>query len=319
VSNEPLPLSTVAARADALRSALAHVVVGQSEAVSELLVALLAGGHALLEGVPGLAKTLLARTLAAALGLPFRRVQFTPDLMPSDVIGTSVFDLSTSTFRLQRGPIFTNVLLGDEINRTPPKTQAALLEAMEERQVTIDGHSHLLTEPFFVIATQNPLDHEGTWPLPEAQLDRFMLKVHVDYPAGADEREIYRRSLGQAPRPEQVETVLLPGELLAMRASLRTVHVEDRLLDYLLALVHATRQDPRLSAGASPRAGSALLAAGRAWAALDGRDFLLPDDLKRMARPVLRHRLLPTPDAELEGQTGEAVLVELLGKLEVPR
>ncbi|MFN7147683.1 MAG: AAA family ATPase, partial [Myxococcota bacterium] len=221
VLDDALPLEAVAQRADALRAALAHVVVGQSDAVSELLVALLAGGHALLEGVPGLAKTLLARTLAAALGLPFRRVQFTPDLMPADVIGTNIFDLATSQFRLQQGPIFTNVLLGDEINRTPPKTQAALLEAMEERQVTIDGVSHVLDEPFFVIATQNPLDHEGTWPLPEAQLDRFLVKVRVAYPAPADEREVYRRSLGEPPRPADVAPVLAPGELPRIRAALR--------------------------------------------------------------------------------------------------
>jgi MoxR-like ATPase len=316
---EPLPLDAVAARADTLRTALAQVVVGQGDAVSELLVALLSGGHALLEGVPGLAKTLLARTLAAALGLPFRRVQFTPDLMPSDVIGTNIFDLATSSFRLQRGPVFTNVLLGDEINRSPPKTQAALLEAMEERQVTIDGHSYLLTEPFFVVATQNPLDHEGTWPLPEAQLDRFMVRVRMDYPAPADEKEVYRRSLGAAARPDDVKVVLAPGELAAIRLALRGVHVEERVLDYLLALIGATRRDPRLAAGASPRAGTALLAAARTWAALDGRAFVLPDDIKRMARPVLRHRLVPTPDAELEGATGEVVLSALLARIEVPR
>ncbi len=316
---DALPLEMVAARADALRAALATVVVGQPDAVSELLVALLAGGHALLEGVPGLAKTLLARTLAAALGLPFRRVQFTPDLMPADIVGTNVFDLATHTFRLQTGPIFTNVLLGDEINRAPPKTQAALLEAMEERQVTIDGVSHPLTEPFFVVATQNPLDHEGTWPLPEAQLDRFLVKVRVAYPAAADEKEVYRRSLGGAARPDAVSPVLAPDELPRIRAALGAVHVEERVLDYLLALVAGTRRDPRLSAGASPRAGTALLAAARVWAALDGRAFVLPDDIKRMAPPVLRHRLVPTPDAELEGQSGEAILAGLLARIEVPR
>ena len=294
-------------------------VVGQSGVVTELLVTLLAGGHALLEGVPGLAKTLLARSLAAALGLPFRRVQFTPDLMPADVVGTNIFDLSSHTFRLQHGPVFTNVLLGDEINRTPPKTQAALLEAMEERQVTIDGVSHLLSEPFFVIATQNPLDHEGTWPLPEAQLDRFLMKVRVDYPAVNEEKEIYRRALGVAAKPDDVAPVLAPGELNAMRAAMRQVHVEDRVLDYLLAVVTATRKEPRLAAGASPRAGAALLSASRAWAALAGRAFVLPDDVKHLARPVLRHRLLPTPDAELEGQSGETILAGILGRVEVPR
>jgi MoxR-like ATPase len=317
--HDPLPLDAVAQRADALRSSLSAVVVGQSEAVSELLVALLAGGHALLEGVPGLAKTLLARTLASALGLPFRRVQFTPDLMPADVIGTNIFDMGSNSFRLQHGPVFTQVLLGDEINRTPPKTQAALLEAMEERQVTIDGTTHTLDDPFFVIATQNPLDHEGTWPLPEAQLDRFLVKVRMGYPSADDEKSVYRRSLGEPARDKLVPVVLQPGELAAIRLALRGVHVEDRVLDYLYSVVAATRADPRLSAGASPRAGAGLLAAARVWAALDGRAFVLPDDVKRMIHPVLRHRLVPTPDAELEGQTTEAVLAGIVARVDIPR
>ncbi|MFZ5476611.1 MAG: AAA family ATPase [Myxococcota bacterium] len=310
----------VTERADALRGALARAVVGQRGAVTELCVALLAGGHVLLEGVPGVAKTLLARSLASALGLGFRRVQFTPDLMPADIVGTHIFDLATQRFVLQRGPVFTQVLLGDEINRAPPKTQAALLEAMEERQVTIDGETLPLPDPFFVVATQNPLDHEGTYPLPEAQLDRFLLKVVVRYPEPADERAVYRRFLDHgAPRAQDVPRVLAAEELGVLRAAVARVHVEDKLLDYTIAIVDATRRARLFLAGASPRAGVALLAAARAHAALEGRAFVIPDDVKRMAAPVLRHRLPVTADAELEGRTSEAVLAQILAALEAPR
>jgi MoxR-like ATPase len=305
-------------RMDALRDALGGVVVGQRGPVTELCVALLAGGHVLLEGVPGVAKTLLARSLAAALGLEFRRVQFTPDLMPADIVGTHIFDLSSQRFVLQRGPIFTQVLLGDEINRAPPKTQAALLESMEERQVTIDGETMALPDPFFVVATQNPLDHEGTYPLPEAQLDRFLLKVLVRYPEPADERAVYRRALEGtlgAPPPR----VLAPDELGKLRAAVARVHVAEELVDYTLAIVEATRRSRSFVAGASPRAGAALLGAARAHAALEGRAFVIPDDLKRLAAPVLRHRLQVTADAELEGRTSEVVLGQLLAAIEAPR
>ncbi len=309
--------------ANAVRAALETVVVGQSRAIDEVLTALLAGGHVLLEGVPGVAKTLLARTLADALGLEFRRVQFTPDLMPADVTGTNVFDFHRGEFHLQRGPIFTQVLLADEINRTPPKTQSALLEAMAERQVTIDGVSHALVDPFFVIATQNPLEHEGTYPLPEAQLDRFLMKVFIGYPAAAEETTVYRHfldgSLDLGAPTRRVAPVLDRDALPALRRALGEIHVEDKILGYVRALAAATRESPRLACGASPRAGMALLACARAAAALDGRTFVIPDDVKRLAPPVLRHRLVPTAEAELEGRGADDVLGEILGELEVPR
>ena len=307
--------------AEALRAAVGQVVVGQQRVVDEVLCALMSGGHVLLEGVPGVAKTLLARTLAASLDLQFRRVQFTPDLMPADVVGTKVFDLQKGVFHLEKGPVFTQVLLADEINRTPPKSQAALLEAMQERQVTIDGETHPLPSPFFVLATQNPLDHEGTYPLPEAQLDRFLMKVLVDYPAEPEELEVYRRFLDGRLELDAVSTVQpVPGASLdGMRAALGQVHVEEAVIGWGRQLIALTRSSRRLAIGASPRAGMALLAASRAHAALDGRAFVTPDDVKRMARPVLRHRLLVTPDAELDGQDADRVLTGLLESLDVPR
>ncbi|RMF72117.1 MAG: MoxR family ATPase [Acidobacteria bacterium] len=318
-----MELSRLREVAGAIRQAVRGVVVGQDTAVEEILAALLAGGHVLLEGVPGVAKTLTARALAAALGLSFRRIQFTPDLMPADVVGTNVFDLEQRRFHLQRGPVFTDVLLADEINRTPPKTQAALLEAMAERQVTIDGTSHPLGDRFFVIATQNPLEHEGTYPLPEAQLDRFLVKVEIGYPDEPAEIDIMRRFLDGRVRlgsePPLPDPVVAPEDLAAARGALARVHVEDKLLGYLRAIVDATRSSPRLAFGASPRAGLALLALARAVAAMDGRAFVVPDDIKRMAAPVLRHRLLVTPEAELEGRTTESVLSSILEAIEVPR
>jgi len=305
-------------RVRVLRAAVARVVVGQDDVVEEVLCGLLAGGHVLLEGVPGLAKTLLARSLASALGLDFKRIQFTPDLMPADVVGTNIFDLGQGRFHLVRGPVFTQVLLADEVNRTPPKTQAALLEAMEERQVTLDGQSLPLPDPFFVIATQNPLDHEGTYPLPEAQLDRFMLKVTVPYPGPAEEREVYRRFLGDA-RPELPAPVLDAAALTALRASVRAVHVEDKVVDYCLALVAATRTSRAVQTGASPRAGLMWLQLAQARAAMEGRDFVIPDDLKRLALPVLRHRVRLGADAELEGKGPDRVVTGILERVDVPR
>jgi MoxR-like ATPase len=306
-----------------LRSALGEIVVGQRAPIDEILAALLAGGHVLLEGVPGVAKTLIARALAAALGLEFRRVQFTPDLMPADVTGTNVFDFNRSEFQLQRGPVFTQVLLADEINRTPPKTQAALLEAMAERQVTIDGTSYPLADPFFVIATQNPLEHEGTYPLPEAQLDRFLMKIVVGYPGEDEEVEIYRHfldgRLDLAAQSTPLRTALPADALPGLRRALGSVVVDDKVLHYVRELVSSTRRSHHLAYGASPRAGMALIACARAWAAMEGRDFVIPDDVKRLAEPVLRHRLLPTAEAELEGRSAGDVLAALLEGIEVPR
>ncbi len=318
-----MSIDEVATTTAALRAALATVVVGQEDAADELLAAWLAGGHILLVGVPGVAKTLLARSLAAALGLDFGRVQFTPDLMPADVVGGSLFDFQQRTFTLQKGPIFCSVLLADEINRAPPKTQAALLEAMQERQVTIDGQSHLLDPQFFVVATQNPIDHEGTYPLPEAQLDRFLLQVKVGYPAPEDEIEVYQRFLdGRLPGGEgaaQIQPVVTAETMTRLRAQLRSVHVRPDILRYLQQLIGETRRSPLLTCGASPRAGIALLSVAVAWAAMEGRDFVIPDDIKRMAIPALAHRLAVTAEAELEGTDAAAVLTGLLGRLEVPR
>jgi MoxR-like ATPase len=310
-------VEAVAEHAAALRRALGLRLVGQDAVIDEVLAAWLSGGHVLLEGVPGLGKTLLARSLADAFGVAFRRIQFTPDLMPADVVGTRIFDLARSVFVTQRGPVFTEILLADEINRTPPKTQAALLEAMEERQVTLDGETLPLPEGFFVVATQNPLDHEGTYPLPEAQLDRFAMKVRVGYPSPEDELEVYRRFVSGA--TATVPRVSEPSVLGGLRQVVARVHVEEKVLQYALAVLRATRSSRRLIAGASPRAGQLWIGAARATAAMAGRAFVLPDDLKRVAPAVLRHRLRPTADAELDGVDGDTVVTEVLAGVPVPR
>lgn len=315
-------LQWLSERTDALRQALNTLVAGQQGPMDELLVGLLAGGHVLLEGVPGLAKTLLAKSLAEAMELPFRRVQFTPDLMPADIVGTHLYDASNSEFRLHRGPIFTQVLLADEINRTPPKTQAALLEAMQEGQVTIEGKRLPLPQPYFVVATQNPLDQAGTFPLPEAQLDRFMLKVVVGYPARKDETAIYRRflkgTLSLGAGGASLQPVVSLEELKKMQALVKTVHVEDKVLDYVADVVNATRTDKELSCGLSPRAGMAWIAAGQALAAMEGEAYLTPDHLKRISSAALAHRLLLTPFAELEGLEASTVLSKILEKVPQP-
>jgi len=302
---------------------IAKVVVGQKGPVAELLAALLAGGHVLLEGVPGVAKTLLAKALARALDLRFGRVQFTPDLMPSDIVGTTVYRPDRGTFELRRGPIFVEVLLADEVNRTPPKTQAALLEAMEERQVTLDGERQPLPGTFFVIATQNPIEYEGTYPLPEAQADRFLLKVRIEYPAAAEEVEILRRTaLGQDVHDlvaAGVSPVVSREELKALRNTARSLRVAPQVLEYVSRLVRASRELPRARLGASPRAGVGLLSAARARATLLGADWVSPEDVKAMAAPVLRHRFLLRPEAELEGATPDDLVAELLESVEVPR
>jgi len=302
---------------------IGKAVVGQQAAVEELLAALFAGGHVLLTGVPGVAKTLLAKALARTLDLRFSRVQFTPDLMPADVLGTAVFRADRGTFELRRGPVFTEVLLADEVNRTPPKTQAALLEAMEERQVTIDGERHPLAEAFFVVATQNPIEYEGTYPLPEAQLDRFMAQVRMGYPEEAEERELLGRAAAGFDAHDLaaagVAPVLSRDEVAALRARARALPVAAPLLDYVARLVRQSRTLPRVRLGASPRAGLALLSLARARAALRGAEWLSPDDVKAAARPGLRHRLLLRPEAELEGATADDLVGELLETVEIPR
>jgi len=300
-----------------------RAVVGQDETLELLLVSLLAGGHVLLEGVPGTAKTLMAKTLAALLRAEFSRVQFTPDLMPSDILGTSVYDLQTGHFNLRRGPIFTNVLLADEINRAPAKTQSALLEAMEERQVTLEGDRHQLPDLFMVIATQNPIEYEGTYPLPEAQLDRFFFKLLVDYGDAEVEQAIlarYHRGF-DARRLDalQLQPVIDEPTLANLRGGWQDVSIEAGVMTYITSIIRATRRSNDVLLGASPRAGIAMLLGSKVLAALNGRDYVLPDDIKRLALPVLRHRILLKPEAELEALTPDMVIQRLLAGVEVPR
>ncbi|MCP3064599.1 MoxR family ATPase [Myxococcus sp. K38C18041901] len=302
-----------------LTAALAGTVFGQPRVLADLVTAFLARGHVLLEGVPGVAKTLTARSMAGALGLLFTRIQFTPDLMPADILGTNVFQPQDNAFRLVKGPIFTEVLVADEINRTPPKAQAALLEAMEERQVTIDGVTHPLPPHFFVVATQNPLELEGTYPLPEAQLDRFLMRVRVGYPDSDAETTMLRAFHQREGRVPSVERVLDAPTLLELQARAARVTCDDSILQYVVAVVRDTRANPRVRLGASPRAAQALLAASKARAALMGNDFVTPDDVKGVAGSVLNHRLLLKAEAEVEGLTSDDVLKQTLERVRVPR
>ena len=308
---------------DNIQEQVRQVVVGQEEVLDLMLVALLVEGHVLLEGVPGVAKTLLVRSFAATLSLQFNRIQFTPDLMPGDILGTNLFDFQTNHFRLTRGPIFTQLLLADEINRTPPKTQAALLQAMQERRVSLDGATHELGEGFMVVATQNPIEHEGTYPLPEAQLDRFLLKVLVGYPTRDHELELVRLHGNRTAMPRledfSLRAIADAGAIAAARTFVRTVQMSEEMLAYIVELVRATRGVPALLAGASPRAASMLAAAARGYAALQERDFVIPDDVKRLAVPVLAHRLVLAPVGEIEGVTANQVIAGTLEKVAAPR
>jgi MoxR-like ATPase len=305
----------------AVRAEVAKAVVGQDQVVTGLLIALVADGHVLLEGVPGVAKTLLARTLAATLSLSAKRIQFTPDLMPGDVTGSLVYDARTAEFEFREGPAFTNILLADEINRTPPKTQAALLEAMEERQVSVEGTPRPLPSPFLVAATQNPVEYEGTYPLPEAQVDRFLLKLFVSVPDRNAEIELLNRhAAGFSPRDlSAVRPVAGPQDIAAARKAAAEVRVSPEVTAYIVDLCRATRQSPSVRLGVSPRGATALLGASRAWAWLVGRDYVIPDDVKALARPALRHRIQLRPEAELEGATPEGILDGLLSSVPVPR
>ncbi|HVB33808.1 MAG TPA: MoxR family ATPase [Patescibacteria group bacterium] len=308
--------------AEHVRREFSKVIVGQREPLDELLLVLLVGGHALVEGVPGLAKTLAVKTMAHIFQLRFQRVQCTPDLMPADVLGANVFNLGTSSFSLHRGPIFTDLLLVDEINRTPPRTQSALLEAMEERQVTIDGSSETLSDFFAVFATQNPVEFEGTYPLPEAQLDRFLVKIRIDYPQPDEETEILRKfQEGFDPRDlGRAGIAPLPAEALrAARQEIAAVRVEPALLRYIVSIAERTRSWPSVSLGASPRASVNLMALAKAIAATEDRDFLIPDDVKAAAPAVLRHRLILKPEADLEGVTTEQVVREVIASVDVPQ
>ena len=306
-----------------LRHEIAKAVVGQPQVVEQVLICLLAGGHALLEGVPGLGKTLLVRALAKTFGGEFARIQFTPDLMPADVSGHTLFDPATSQFITRKGPVFTNLLLADEINRAPAKTQAALLEVMQEQQVTIEGTAYPLAMPFMVLATQNPLEQEGTYPLPEAQLDRFLLKIQIAYPTLDEElllvRQVTHQSVGDQLAVDAVALCVKPQTVLALQQLVANLTVDARVLDYAVRIVRATRDYPGLSVGAGPRGAISLVRAARAAALLAGRDFVTPDDIKRLAIPALRHRVALAPELEIEGQTPDGVLESLLATLDAPR
>jgi len=323
MSVQSMSLAEVGALAGAIRTEVGKGVVGQAETVDALLVALLAQGHVLLEGPPGTAKTFLAQCFAASLGLDFSRIQFTPDLMPGDILGSNLFNFQTSQFTLTRGPIFTELLLADEINRTPPKTQAALLEAMQERRVTLDGKPHPLPPHFLVVATQNPIESQGVYPLPEAQLDRFLFKLLVPYPSLEEEARIVA-AFGQRagpPRPADLGIGQVAGAdaIAAAALAVKGITLAESVVDYIVRLIRSTRESADLSSGASPRAAVLLANAARARAALDGRDFVLPDDVKALAAPVLRHRLLLSPAAEIEGKQVEVLVGELVESTEAPR
>jgi MoxR-like ATPase len=319
----PPAIEGAADRVAAVRTEVARAFIGQPQALDQILIALLAGGHVLIEGVPGLGKTLLVRALAQALSLDFARVQFTPDLMPSDVSGHAVFDPGTQRFEIRRGPVFTHLLLADEINRAPAKTQSALLEAMQEGQVTIEGQSFPLAPPFLTLATQNPVEQEGTYPLPEAQLDRFLLKVLIDYPALEDEKRMVDAiTTGRTAADfdlSQVRCVASASDVVALQRATAQVQVDAQVIDYAVRLAAATRSWPGIALGAGPRGSIALVRAARAQAVLGGRDFVIPDDVREVALPALRHRIALAPELQIEGQSPDDVLTALLAKVEAPR
>jgi MoxR-like ATPase len=326
----PLTVAEIEARvrdvhpiAQRIRDEVGRVVVGQARMVDRLLMGLLCDGHVLLEGVPGLAKTLTVRSLAQALRLDFQRVQFTPDLLPADVIGTQIYNPRTQDFTTHTGPVFANIVLADEINRAPAKVQSALLEAMQERQVTIADQTHALPSPFLVLATQNPIEQEGTYPLPEAQLDRFLLKVRMEYPPQTVEVDVVKAvvagAVGNRLDVERVGQVVDTAGARALQQATAKVTVDDRVVDYAVRIVRATRGRPGLAIGAGPRGAISLVRVGRAMALLEGRDFVTPDDIQQVARPVLRHRIQLSADAEIEGQTPETALARLLDQVEAPR
>jgi MoxR-like ATPase len=318
-----MDLQGIHAITEGVRGEVRKAVVGQDEVIDLMLTSLLAGGHVLLEGVPGTAKTMLTRAFAAALALLFGRIQFTPDLMPGDLLGTNLFNFQTNQFVLTKGPIFTQILLADEINRTPPKTQSALLQAMNERAITIDGKDHALGDEFMVVATQNPIEQQGTYPLPEAQLDRFLFKVIIDHPSRDEEREIVRRHGHRStmPRLEEfgLEAVVDAARLAAARHAVTQIHLTEQLIDYIVDVIRATREHASLEIGASTRAANMLASAVRAYAAIQGRDFVIPDDVKTLALPVLRHRVVLSPGGEIEGLTTDKVVSEILAQTTAPR
>jgi len=311
-------IADVAALAGRLITEVERAVVGKRSLLEKIVTAVPADGHILLEDYPGLGKTLIARSLAATLGLEFKRIQFTPDLLPGDITGSTVYDRARSRFELRKGPVFANIILADEINRASPKTQSALLEAMQEHQVTIEGETMKLSEPFVVIATQNPIEYEGTFPLPEAQLDRFMIKIAVGYPAPEEEREILKRRRERRRDEVALERVTQAAELLAMRQAVEGIYVDADIESYIVALVNETRRDRRVSVGASPRGSLALLKLARARAAVDGRDYVLPDDVKAFIGPALTHRLILVPDLWMKRQAADEVIAAIAQAVPVP-
>lgn len=316
-----IPLEELKTAVENLKSQLSKIIIGQEEFIELLIVGLLADGHILIEGVPGIAKTITAKLFARTLKTGFSRIQFTPDLMPSDVLGTSVLNPKSSDFEFKPGPVFSNIILIDEINRAPAKTQAALFEVMEERQITIDGKVHLMPPPFMVVATQNPIEQEGTYALPEAQLDRFIFKIKVDYPSLEDEVKIlqtHHDRQGAAPQDE-MEPVLDPEQLTALRKQIQKIRVEEKLLIYIAELVTSTRTHPHIYLGGSPRASLAIMNASKAYAAIQGRDFVIPEDIRKTLAPVLRHRIILSPEREMEGMTPDKVIDIIAHSVEIPR
>lgn len=313
-------LSQLKEGVEKIREQIGKVIVGQKQMVDLIITAVLADGHILLEGVPGVAKTLASKLVAKSMAVDFSRVQFTPDLMPSDVLGTSVFNMKTSEFDFKKGPIFSNIVLIDEINRAPAKTQAALFEVMEERQVTIDGNTYMMDAPYLVLATQNPVEQEGTYRLPEAQLDRFLFKIEIGYPTLEEETEILSRAAGRkGAQLEEIVSVISAADIATYRGTLQDIIVDEKLLAYIAQIVDQTRHDHSIYLGASPRASLALLNGSRAFAAIQGRDFVTPEDIKFLASPVLKHRIILTPEKEMEGVSADEVILQLVAKIEVPR
>jgi MoxR-like ATPase len=319
--NERTDLSQLNLAIEQIRKNLGSIIIGQTETIDFLIAGLLADGHILLEGVPGVAKTLSAKLVAKSIDASFSRVQFTPDLMPSDVLGTSVFDPRSSSFEYRRGPIFGNIILVDEINRAPAKTQSALFEVMEERQVTVDGHTYKMEEPFMVLATQNPIEQEGTYRLPEAQLDRFLFKIEVKYPTLEEEILILQNQHQQRldTEIEAVKAVLSVEQIKACRAIIKSLHVEPKLIEYAAKITHETRNNKSLYLGASPRASLAMINGAKAVAAMQGRDFVTPEDIIKVAAPVLAHRIMLTPDKEMEGLSAADIVAQIIQKIEIPR
>ncbi|MGE4283595.1 MAG: AAA family ATPase [Clostridia bacterium] len=309
--------------AEKIKKEAARVVVGQDELLQLLLVCLFSGGHVLIEGVPGLGKTLAVRTLATIMDVDFHRIQFTPDMMPSDIIGTNIYDMNTQTFHLKKGPLFTSFLLADEINRTPPKTQSALLEAMEEARVSIDGTGYPLEYPFMVFATQNPIEFEGTYPLPEAQLDRFLMKLLISYPNIEEEKKLlmnYHKGFNAKDFGNiQLNKILNSDVIRQCKKEIENVSVEESIINYIMAIIAATRQSPNLLLGASPRASIALMTAAKTLACIEERDYVIPDDIKYLCAPILRHRLIVAPEAEIDGVKADDVIIQILNHVKVPR